>query len=89
MFTITLPKKMTDTLFSRRTSNRRSTEMSPSFSASSESKTETSISYSLVNNNAEWENLRLKLIELSTASIPFFLEKEEGVKRIRLTYFKR
>jgi hypothetical protein len=73
---------MTDTEFSRRTSNRNSTEMIPlpKFDAT------TCISYSLVNNNADWENLRLKLIELSTASIPFTLEKEDGIKRIRLTY---
>ena len=83
MFTITLSQnKMTDTLFSRRTSNRNNNEMLPlpTFAAP------TQISYSLVNNNADWENLRLKLIELSTASIPFTLEKEDGIKRIRLTY---
>lgn len=73
---------MTDTQFSRRTSNRNSTEMLPIPTLY----TTTCISYSLVNNNADWENLRLKLIELSTASIPFTLEKEDGVKRIRLTY---
>jgi hypothetical protein len=74
--------KMTDTEFSRRTSNRRSTEMLPI-----ESNAPTSITYSLVNSGKQdWENLRLKLLELSEASIPFTLEKENGVKRIRLTY---
>lgn len=79
-------KNMQDTEFSRRTSNRRSTEILPVIPALPKAETTTCISYSLVNNNKDWENLRLKLIELSTASIPFTLEKEEGFKRIRLTY---
>lgn len=73
---------MTDTQFSRRTSNRNSTEMLPVIHTP-----KTCISYSLVNTDKkDWENLRFKLLELITASIPFTLEKEEGVKRIRLTY---
>lgn len=77
---------MQDTEFSRRTSNRNSTEMLPVMPTLPTFDATTCISYSLVNNNEDWENLRLKLIELSAASIPFTLEKEDGVKRIRLTY---
>jgi hypothetical protein len=83
MLTITQSQnKMQDTEFSRRTSNRRSTEMLSLQTLPAP----TQVSYSLVNNNADWENLRLKLLELSEASIPFSLEKEDGFKRIRLTY---